>query len=362
MNETEERTENSSCLNLNCTKDVLENTTTPNVTIESEISRSSTAVDISFYYQIVVLIFGFVGNCMTMALMRKTTTPITTKTLLTILAISDNIYLLGNLPTVIAEKYFNVVFYELSSAMCRFWAFVGFFCNSVSYWFVACLTIERCIAVALPFKLRTVSSQKKPLFVIFALLLYCLIWAIAVTIDHQLVEMYDAEGNNLGTVCQTVLLLPYIDEIDLNVNTLVPLCFVLIGNLVLCISLKRQRRKMLRLQDIPSRSSDVDSRLFLTTLAVSFALVIFSVPSALYFSVGEHIIGSEKYTNPNNTFFLFQDSWGYTNFGINFYLYVAFTKSFRSTVKETMKSMSTHCCQPGPPPRSSIETISRTSI
>ncbi len=363
MNHSDQTRENATSYFMNYTENTMENSTTPNTTVESKIFRSSTAVEISFYYQIIVLIFGFVGNSVTIVLMRKTKTPVTTRAMLTTLAISDNIYLVGNLPTIIAEKYFNAVFYELSTAICRYWAFIGVFCNSVSYWTVACLTVERCIAVAQPFKLRIIQSLKKHLLALSALLFYCLTWAIVVTIDHQLVEIFDNEGNNIGTFCQTVILLPYIEEIDLNVNTLVPLCIVLVGNVMLCVFLKKHRSKMSTIQSPQnSRTSHKDSRLFLTTLAVSLALVIFSVPSALYFSVGEHIIGPEKYTNPNNTFYLFQDSWSYTNFGINFYLYVAFTKSFRETVRQTIGSMSQHCCHQGSDQRSSIETVSRTSI
>ncbi len=348
---------------MNDSEQITQNTTA-NTTAKSENPRSSIAVDISLFYQIVVLIFGFLGNSMTIALMRKTTTPITTRTLLTILAISDNVYLLGNLPTVVAEKYFNVVFYEMSSAVCRYWAFVAYFCITVSNWMVACLTVERCIAVALPFKLKIIQSKRKPLLAVSALVIYCLVWAIVVTMDHQLAEIHDDEGNNIGAVCQTVLLLPYIYEIDIIINTLVPLSVVLVGNIILFVFLKKHRRKMSKLQCTHNfRISHKDSKLFITTFTVSLALIAFSTPSALYYLVGEHIIGSEKYTHPNNVFFLFQDSWYYTNFGINFYLYVVFTKSFRETVKQTMKSLSQHCCQQrGSDSRSSIETVSRTSV
>ncbi len=68
------------------------------------------------------------------------------------------------------------------------------------------------------------------------------------------------------------------------------------------------------------------------------------LPLALYLGIDGKGFQDEHYIAPFTAYYILTDSIVYANFAINFYLYVAFTTSFRKTVKGVLKAVVQKCC------------------
>ena len=64
----------------------------------------------------------------------------------------------------------------------------------------------------------------------------------------------------------------------------------------------------------------------------------------IYYTLGKHLLGDDIHQEAANPYFLVADSLTYTNFGVNFYLYVCFTKSFREELVKLANKV--NCCRP----------------
>ena len=74
-------------------------------------------------------------------------------------------------------------------------------------------------------------------------------------------------------------------------------------------------------------------------VAVSITFVILSSPITIYYAIGPYLYGDDFAHNFDNPFYLIGDCIQYTNSGINFYLYVCFTNSFREELVNITNEM-----------------------
>ena len=120
----------------------------------------------------------------------------------------------------------------------------------------------------------------------------------------------------------------------------IPLLIVLIGNIIIsCLIVIR--RLNYAASGRSNSQGQVERKLVGTMLAVSFTFVVLSTPITIYYTLGKHLLVDDLFKQLN--YFLIADCLTYTNFGINFYLYICFTKSFREELMKITNQMK--CCK-----------------
>ncbi len=253
--------------------------------------------------------------------------------------IRNNIFLVFGIFPTASNKYFNTVLQNTSDLVCKIWAFCRFFFPAMSVWLLAILTIERSLVVAFPFK-QSFFLHKKRLCVILILLLTShLAWCSFIVFAFSLRYFCNDKENILACACHPGIHIKIIFPVRIFVDQLSPVICVVLGNIVISVCFWRNSRQ-LSSQATANRASD--SKLLLTTFSVSLAFIVLSIPHALYMSAGGKVHKDENYIAPYTALYILTDSIVYTNYGINFYLYVAFTDSFRKTV---FKSVAQKFCR-----------------
>ncbi len=314
---------------------------------------SASTAKYAFYYHVFVLVFGLVGNTLTLCLLRRTKTPKTIKIILICLSLSDNIYLLRYVPLMIYEAITHKNPLHIFVSICKLWPLSGFFFNHMSFWLVAILTLERCIAISKPFTFKTYVNMKSTLSVISLFALINSALAIFAAVNFNLISIHNSDGNFVKSTCTPVNHFPMILFLNVSVGHFVPECIVLIGNILIVVNFMKHRDLVSNVNNT-SRGAP-DSKLLLTTISVSVALITLSTPLDIYTVFGRYIFGPELLRNPNNIYHTVSFALGYTNFGINFYLYVAFAKAFRSELRTLVCGATTNGKRPSE--RSTASTV-----
>ncbi len=281
--------------------------------------------------------FGNLGNMTALFIIRKTPSPRSTKLIISVLAVSDTLNLSFGLASVVGPFIYHTAFPQIFSATCKFSMFVGLFLGAVSFWMVAVLTAERAIAVAVPLKANLIISFHKILVVV---LFVCAVFAAGVGIvisDSKLIAMYNPEGLLRFKACFSPKHWESYKMVGAIAGNMMPVAIVFVGNIVIIkcvISNRKQSRNLGR-----NTNNMAESQLFITTVSVSVTFLLLSTPLVFYYAIGPYIFDSKSFNDPLNPYFLVADCMSYSNFGINFYLYIAFTKSFRGEMQNFLKGI-----------------------
>ena len=295
----------------------------------------SLSLNIALFYKSFILGFGLAGNITIIFIMRRTKTPITTRIILILLAISDSAYLIMNTPDTIVIMFFKKTFSDLSDGTCKLAIFSYVFFPSISAWLVAILTTERCFAVLIPLSVkRVVTKERLIVFLVIFVSIY-LGWNCFIAYHANLQVNY--YGVNTCMISETISVI--FSTVTIVCDLIIPLLIVLIGNIIISCLIVIRRRNYASSGRSKSQG-EVESRLIGTMLAVSFTFVVLSTPITIYYTLGKHLLGYDIFEQLN--YFLIADCLTYTNFGINFYLYICFSKSFRELVKITNQMK---CCK-----------------
>ncbi len=297
----------------------------------------------TFYYKLLITILGCCGNILSIYVLAKTKAAVTTRILLSLLAFSDTCYLVISLPFMIAVFYFNTHFDWLNQVACKIVTFKDFFFTAMSYWLVAILTVERCIAVTQPLQFKILVTKKRLLVFLTCFLVVYLVWQGFLLYIFKLTDLFDEEGNYMMTICVTFEYLYIVQIMNPIIDAAMPMLLVVMGNISICVAILVYERKSPVLHSNTTHNKGTDSKLFLTTFSVSVSFVILTTPFYLYYTVGEYFLGEEVFVNPNNEFYLISDILYHTNLATNFGLYVTFNESFRQQVKLTFQGAQTVC-------------------
>ncbi len=239
-------------------------TTVPN--LEHKYSNAGNLiVTVAFYYQLFVLIMGLFGNTATLLLIGKTKTPVTTRIILSCLAISDNLFLVYGVLPIVVYKYFGLVLQNISQISCSIWAFVRFLFTAMSVWLLAILTIERALVVAFPFKQNLYISKKRLYVILTITFLSHIGWCLFVAFGYSMTNIFDDEDNLIATVCHPGSNMRIIYPVRIIGDQLVPVICVVLGNIVISVCFWRNSRQ-LSSQATANRASD--SKLLVTTCFV----------------------------------------------------------------------------------------------
>ncbi len=289
---------------------------------------ASAAAEIAFYYKLLICLLGCFGNITNIIVIKYTQMHTTTRIIITILAVSDLLYLLFDFPALVFPKFEKISFYDYTAETCRLGISVGIFLGFISYYMVALLTIDRCLAVVLPLHSKILFSPKRLAVVIVVLACAQLIWVSFLTEDYDLHTTSNENGTILGVSCDTMKYFEALQYVSSIVDTAIPVLIVVTGNIVISVSVCRHMRTRSAITG-RNASQSTESRLLMTTISVSACFTLSAVPMQLYWAVGHSVLPEEIFNNQANPYYLILDCIHYTNFAINFLLYVAFTKSFR---------------------------------
>ncbi len=297
---------------------------------QEEASTSSLAANLPFYYKMCITVLGVLGNSTTVFVMRRTKTPITSRIIIISLAVSDCSYLIFSLPEFVIPLSLGKSFALLSLTACKFHIFVIFFFQALSYWLVAILTVERFVAVVFPLKSKIILTKNKVLILLSVLIFVYFAWSVFVAFDYKIFYVEDDAGNLVPGECTGDRFYHIFKATAVFVDLGIPLVLIVVGNISICIVLLIHRR----IQQFTGISQGQENKLFLTTFSVSLAFVVFNTPFTLYFTLGRQILDKTVFTNWLNPYFLVSDCLAFTNFGINFFLYIAVTQSFRNEIRK----------------------------
>ena len=298
-----------------------------------------TSIKITISYKMFVLLFGLIGNCLTIFVVRRTKTPITTRIIITSLAVSDNGFLLFAAPLTTVNAIYKG--FHHTSVSCQFSLFVHYFFPNISNYLLVILTAERATAVALPLRVKSFNSGRK-----FSLLLTVVVfaisaWASFVAYNFDAMEKKTPQGVLLVCAPRKETYFQAFQVVSGVVENAIPLIAVVGGNIVIIVCYSRNKKRTRNITETAGTDNRklAEAKLFVTTLCVSVAFAVLSTPLTLYFTVGERILGNKIYSNRNNPFRLVAECMNYTNFGINFYLYVLFAESFRKEMRVIGKKL-----------------------
>ncbi len=305
-------------------------------------NQTSLADEVIFYYKLFVCIIGLFGNLMNIVVMQYTKVPKTTRITISILAISDFSYIVLLSPSIIYPKFFNISFFDHTNTTCQLSTFVSLFFAFVSGLMVAVLTVERVIAVTFPLHAKLLLSVKKLVFGMFLFILVDLVISIYISSQYVVENFYDENNNLLYSSCHNFELRDVIQYFGVLLNMVIPLCVVVLGNIIIVATVVI-KKKQISTMTSGSGYQAGEIRLVITTVSISLSFVILSSPLALYYTLGEEIVGSEIFLDWTNSYYLSCDAIYYTNFAINFFLYIAFTSSFRTEFGVVMQKWAARC-------------------
>ncbi len=78
---------------------------------------------IVFYFKLSLFVVGFVGNSLTVLITRRTKTPVTTRIIITALALSDTLHLIFRFPSILYVKFFHKSLSSISAFTCKYTIF-----------------------------------------------------------------------------------------------------------------------------------------------------------------------------------------------------------------------------------------------
>ena len=313
----------------------------PNVETTSTVHF---AVVVSFYYKLTVLTLGLIGNVLSIFIMRRVKGPVTTRIVLVALALADSAYLVFSAPHFLSSLYFAKKFASVSLFTCRYTRFVQHFFPSLSFWFVAILTMERCLAVTIPLKVRIISSMK--------ILIAVLIVLVLAYVNRDIVVLFNYDIRNVLGRNGAVLRIACIDnkenyELIVTLKTffdvLTPILITVFCNIVIGIVIIITKRNQKTLRGGCTRKEETVSQLLVTLFVISLAFVILCFTLWFYLKVGRRILGDRIFENINNLYFRTADCLQFTNFGVNFYPHVAFTTAFRNEIQRMLSQLRGKC-------------------
>ena len=215
------------------------------------------------------------------------------------------------------------------------WAHIFF--GSISGWLVVILTIERCFAVLMPLTVKRIVSKGRfnVFLVVFVSFFLGRDGFFGYLAESEVLHKYD--GVKICTVPA-----PFASVVFMAIvigDLLIPCIIIFIGNITIsCLIVKRRRNHHVQ-YGYTNNQGDLESKLVATMVAVSITFVILSSPITIYYAIGPYLYGDDFAHNFDNPFYLIGDCIQYTNSGINFYLYVCFTNSFREELVKITNEM-----------------------
>ncbi|XP_060579418.1 thyrotropin-releasing hormone receptor-like [Ruditapes philippinarum] len=297
-----------------------------------------------------LIVFGITGNVLTIIiLLQKHLRNSATSTFLVTLAISDILALITGLVRQWVKYTFKVDIREdLTVTGCRIHWFVVYVVTQFSSWMLICVTLERIISTFLPHTRRVFCKQRNASIAVAAIFL-----TLCLLNSHYLFGYGDKYNGNHTIIERCV---PMEDNythfisyswtwIDLCVFYLIPMLFLLIGNMMIIFKVldshRRSRRAVVPSTNVPSTTAtqrNKTSSLTVLLMLVSALFIICITPIVVY-PIGEPYWIQGASEQRLATMFLsnaLANLLMYSNHSVNFVLYFLSGSKFRSEVRKVI--------------------------
>ncbi len=185
------------------------------------------------------------------------------------------------------------------------------------------------IAVTLPLHIKLLISLKKLLLGISVFLVAHLGASAYFTAKFVVEDFHDENNTLLYSSCiSSDELTVELQYFAVFLDMIIPLAVIVVGNIIIAATVLVKRMQMSGMTSGSGYQAG-EMRLVATTVSISLSSVILTSPLALYYTLGEAVLEYEVFVDWTNPLFVTCDTLFYTNFAVNFFLYMAFTSSFR---------------------------------
>ncbi len=241
--------------------------------------ETETLYEIMPFVTIFICILGLPGNILIIKIMKVPPfNEMAHSIICTTLAIADLYYLIYLLASSILEMIMGVE--TMLVTFCKIWmpcVYLGFHLDA---WFVVFLTYERVIAVAWPLKAGQIMTKRRVIIISIAIVIFFVLWDSVFIFRNGIVEM--KYGNISFEFCDNIndFGMPgnvYDDLSDL-LGTLIPLVFIIMGNI--CIVYKLYRQRQVRAQLGQGGGNEL-MKMNIMIISVTMTFVILLAPSII---------------------------------------------------------------------------------
>ena len=279
---------------------------------------------------VIVLLFGSLGNLITCVIsLRKKMRQTSSGLYLSSLAIIDTLFLyIQIVPQIVIFLKGNIVLVDIF--ICKTLPFFVNYIDYLSAWLRLCFTIERTVAVTLPYIYRVYFSRR---ITVFILLACCVILAVTTS-----PIIFFSTSNGDYCKYKNIKWRYVLSWIDIVVSTIVPFTGIILSNSILIYSLCKARRQRQHLTD-----SQVDIHMItVMCIATSFSFVLSTAPIRAYLiSNNSYLYDSVPVINLRSPVRydvkVLLGSFRYINSSVNFLLYCISGSVFRQELLKLFK-------------------------
>lgn len=282
----------------------------------------------------IIFSFGLVGNSFIVyILMRMGFWKKTTYIYLFILAVSDSTVLCVGLSRRWILEVFDVDVRLLSNIGCKVNLFVVYFSMHISSWTLVCLTAERFLKVKFPFHYITSNVSKKMMIVYIVVFITCILVNCHFFGTNALVEYQNKQQCNNTSIEYYIFEEKYFSIIDLVILSVIPFILMFSMNFVIGDVLRKSQkfRTNVQLKNQSGKFNKKSKRLTRMLFFTSMYFLCSTFPISALFVLDSYLprISTDQLKTQLNLattiFYLLQ----FTNYGVNFFIYVTINKHFR---------------------------------
>ncbi len=303
------------------------------------------ADDLVKYFSPVLLTVGTIGNVLSFLMMsRKSMRESVICTQIAIIAITDTLSLWYGIFFFYLEKTFETRLTDLSTASCQIGETIQNWLLIMPCWLITFMSIERFIAVYFPLKSKLYLKRKS---IIIASIILAIVSFILSFPSYFSAEIRDHKDHQHCYVKD--------DRIVFNQNVLkyipvflsyIPFCIILLANIGIITKITCSRG------DLGQQTANVQTTSMTVSLVVvSFAFIVVTFPIT-FFNFGETVMYTGDHPEVRGARFYLYNMLAhcmmYSNYGINFYLYISTGPRFRSELalmfKEFLRFVSCRLC------------------
>ena len=269
----------------------------------------------------VVVTMGIAGNLINIVVMSRYLQKHSSNVYIFCLAISDSVYLISTLLCEILPAVNCYYYYFSNFQFCQLILHLIEISSDYSSMIILCFTIERCIAVYKPIKVKIMCSLNKAKILCFLLLLVVSIS----TVPPKLLMIYTSD-----VVKDTFEVL----LVEITVFRIVPAILIIILNSLIIYQMVKKKR-------VKCHKKDTSKKITIILILISTSYMALQVPPLI------HVIltGLRWMEIVTLSDYAFDLSYRYSSalyacsYAINFYLYSIGSKLFRQQLKETYDSI-----------------------
>ena len=288
----------------------------------------------------ILLVAGTVGNILSFLVFSSPALKKShTSFLFRLLAVYDTIELqIGLWGYILTHLFQNYTLHATDSA-CKSKLYIRAVFRDLSVWLLCFFSIERCIGVYLPHKVKVLITRKRIHAAVIIMFVASVLINASLVVSVENRTMYDIHGNIVRQYCSTAgnqltknysqVYWPWIDMFKYCFFpfTLMITCNIaLIYKVIQAVSLRRQSTTQ------ESDSNSAVSSMTIVLITISFTYIILTMPICIFFitsSTHRYIVGTYFYAQLK-LWHTLGHLFAHANHCVNFYLYCVSGKQFRT--------------------------------